>query len=162
LRGRSLTSSSPSPCLPLLPLPPPLSLSTCRLPLAACSTTARRGALDWAPIFEAANKPVFEKLYASVRDGSETRRSLEFNGQPNYREAFAKETQEIDNQCVRSLRLNSGRKLTTFASSSPPPLPFPRPSSRRLHPPSCSLRNREIWLAGKTVRKLRPDYKGDA
>lgn len=32
---------------------------------AACSTTARRGALDWAPKFEAANRPVFEALYAS-------------------------------------------------------------------------------------------------
>ncbi|GAA5826373.1 hypothetical protein JCM3770_000642 [Rhodotorula araucariae] len=81
----------------------------------ACSTTARRGALDWAPIFEAANKPVFEKLYASVRDGSETRRSLEFNGQPDYREKFAKETAEIDNQ--------------------------------------------EMWVTGRVVRKLRPDYK---
>lgn len=44
---------------------------------AMCSTTARRGALDWAPRFEAANRPVFEALYASVRDGTETRRSLE-------------------------------------------------------------------------------------
>ncbi|KAG0658688.1 Bifunctional acetohydroxyacid reductoisomerase [Rhodotorula mucilaginosa] len=83
----------------------------------ACSTTARRGALDWAPKFHEANKPVFEALYKSVRDGTETRRSLEFNGRPDYREAFAKETAEIDNQ--------------------------------------------EIWRAGKTVRSLRPDYKGD-
>ncbi|GAA5888810.1 hypothetical protein JCM3774_002023, partial [Rhodotorula dairenensis] len=83
----------------------------------ACSTTARRGALDWAPKFHDANKPVFEALYKSVRDGTETRRSLEFNGRPDYREAFAKETAEIDNQ--------------------------------------------EIWRAGKTVRSLRPDYKGD-
>ena len=29
---------------------------------AACSTTARRGALDWAPKFEEANKPVFEAV----------------------------------------------------------------------------------------------------
>ncbi|GAA5958352.1 hypothetical protein JCM3765_004804 [Sporobolomyces pararoseus] len=77
----------------------------------ACSTTARRGALDWAPKFEAANKPVFEALYKAVRDGTETRRSLEFNGQPDYREKFAIETKEIDEQeiwragkTVRSLR----------------------------------------------------------
>ncbi|GAA5858729.1 hypothetical protein JCM1840_006534 [Sporobolomyces johnsonii] len=77
----------------------------------ACSTTARRGALDWAPIFEEANRPVFEKLYKSVRDGDETRRSLEFNGRKDYREAFAAETKEIDEQeiwragkTVRSLR----------------------------------------------------------
>jgi ketol-acid reductoisomerase len=71
---------------------------------AACSTTARRGALDWAPKFEAANKPVFEALYKSVRDGTETRKSLEFNGRKTYREDLAKELAEIDNQ-VRSLTL---------------------------------------------------------
>ncbi|KAM0786449.1 Acetolactate synthase, mitochondrial [Microbotryomycetes sp. NB124-2] len=65
---------------------------------AACSTTARRGALDWAPKFEAANRPVFEALYKSVRDGSETRRSLEFNGRKTYREDFQKELDEIDAQ----------------------------------------------------------------
>jgi ketol-acid reductoisomerase len=36
----------------------------------ACSTTARRGALDWAPKFEEANRPVFEALYAAVRGSS--------------------------------------------------------------------------------------------
>ncbi|KAK4055898.1 Bifunctional acetohydroxyacid reductoisomerase [Microbotryomycetes sp. JL221] len=78
---------------------------------AACSTTARRGALDWAPKFEEANRPVFEALYKSVRDGSETRRSLEFNGRKTYREDFQKELDEIDAQeiwragkTVRSLR----------------------------------------------------------
>lgn len=78
---------------------------------AACSTTARRGALDWAPIFEAANRPVFEKLYKSVRDGTETRKSLEFNSRSTYREDLAKELAEIDSQeiwragkTVRSLR----------------------------------------------------------
>ena len=77
----------------------------------ACSTTARRGALDWAPIFEKANTPIFEKLYQSVKDGTETRKSLEFNGRDTYREDLAKELAEIDNQeiwragkTVRSLR----------------------------------------------------------
>ncbi|KZP27431.1 ketol-acid reductoisomerase [Athelia psychrophila] len=77
----------------------------------ACSTTARRGALDWAPIFEAANKPVFEALYASVKNGTETRKSLEFNGRDTYRADLAKELAEIDDQeiwragkTVRSLR----------------------------------------------------------
>lgn len=64
----------------------------------ACSTTARRGALDWAPKFEAANRPVFEALYAAVKDGSETRRSLEFNGRKTYREDLAAELAVIDNQ----------------------------------------------------------------
>ncbi|KDQ19231.1 hypothetical protein BOTBODRAFT_27811 [Botryobasidium botryosum FD-172 SS1] len=78
---------------------------------AACSTTARRGALDWAPIFEKANKPVFEALYKSVRDGTETRKSLEWNSRKTYREDLKKELEEIDSQeiwragkTVRSLR----------------------------------------------------------
>ena len=65
---------------------------------AACSTTARRGALDWAPIFEKANLPVFEKLYESVKNGTETKNSLEFNGRKTYREDLAKELKEIDDQ----------------------------------------------------------------
>lgn len=88
----------------------------------ACSTTARRGALDWAPKFHEANKPVFEALYKSVRDGTETRRSLEFNGRPDYREAFAKETAEIDNQeiCEPCSESNVSRPtcLLTLSSSS--------------------------------------------
>lgn len=77
----------------------------------ACSTTARRGALDWAPIFEKANRPIFEKLYKSVRDGTETRKALEFNGRSTYREDLARELKEINDQeiwragkTVRSLR----------------------------------------------------------
>ncbi|KAF8183953.1 6-phosphogluconate dehydrogenase [Pholiota molesta] len=77
----------------------------------ACSTTARRGALDWAPIFEKANLPVFEALYKSVKDGTETRKSLEYNGRSTYREDLQKELDEINNQeiwragkVVRSLR----------------------------------------------------------
>ena len=77
----------------------------------ACSTTARRGALDWAPVFEAANRPVFEKLYQSVRNGTETRKALEFNGRSTYRQDLARKLKEIDDQeiwragkTVRSLR----------------------------------------------------------
>lgn len=64
----------------------------------ACSTTARRGALDWAKEFEKINLPVFERLYESVKNGTETRRSLEFNGRSTYREDLAKELKEIDEQ----------------------------------------------------------------
>ncbi|KAL0569992.1 Bifunctional acetohydroxyacid reductoisomerase [Marasmius crinis-equi] len=77
----------------------------------ACSTTARRGALDWAPVFEKANVPIFEQLYESVRNGTETRKSLEFNGRSTYRQDLAKELEVINNQeiwragkTVRSLR----------------------------------------------------------
>lgn len=80
----------------------------------ACSTTARRGALDWAPIFETATTPVFEKLYESVRNGTETRNALEFNGRATYREDLAKEIRDIEEQeiwragqVVRSLRPES-------------------------------------------------------
>jgi ketol-acid reductoisomerase len=61
----------------------------------ACSTTARRGALDWSPKFKDALKPVFNELYDRVVDGTETKRSLEFNSQKDYRQKFEKELQEI-------------------------------------------------------------------
>jgi ketol-acid reductoisomerase len=77
----------------------------------ACSMTARRGALDWAPVFEATNRPVFEKLYQSVRNGTETRKALEFNGRSTYRQDLVRELKEADDQeiwragkTVRSLR----------------------------------------------------------
>src|SRR6202012_5291254 len=38
---------------------------------------------------------VFNELYDSVRDGKETKRSLEYNGAPDYREKFEKEMEEI-------------------------------------------------------------------
>lgn len=85
-------------------LPPVVSISrvltshSYLLQYAACSTTARRGALDWAPKFYEANLPVFKDLYRSVKDGSETRRSLEFNGRKTYSQDLAKELAEIDAQ----------------------------------------------------------------
>lgn len=79
----------------------------------ACSTTARRGALDWAPKFHKALKPVFNELYDSVKDGSETRRSLTFNSSKTYRKDLQAELDVIDNS--------------------------------------------EIWVAGRAVRKLRPE-----
>jgi ketol-acid reductoisomerase len=60
-----------------------------------------------------ANLPVFEELYKSVRNGTETRRSLDFNGRKTYREDLQKELTEIDNQeiwragkTVRGLRVS--------------------------------------------------------
>lgn len=63
----------------------------------ACSTTARRGAIDWTPRFKDALKPVFNQLYDSVIDGSETKRSLEYNSQKDYRQKFEAEMEEIRN-----------------------------------------------------------------
>ncbi|KKY22120.1 putative ketol-acid reductoisomerase [Diplodia seriata] len=78
---------------------------------AACSTTARRGAIDWSKRFQEALKPVFNDLYDAVADGTETKRSLDYNGRPDYRELYDKEMEEIRNleiwragKAVRSLR----------------------------------------------------------
>lgn len=80
---------------------------------ANCSTTAQRGALDWAPKFEKATKPVFEELYREVANGNETRRTLDVNSKKDYKANLEAELKE--------------------------------------------LREREIWRAGQTVRKLRPE-----
>lgn len=77
----------------------------------ACSTTARRGAIDWTPRFKDALKPVFNSLYDSVKNGEETQRSLDYNGQKDYREKFEAEMEEIRSmeiwragKAVRALR----------------------------------------------------------
>lgn len=62
---------------------------------ANCSTTAQRGALDWFKKFRDASKPVFESLYKSVETGEETRRTLEANSRPDYRQQLEKELKEI-------------------------------------------------------------------
>ncbi|MGD9017424.1 MAG: ketol-acid reductoisomerase, partial [Desulfobacterales bacterium] len=76
-----------------------------------CSTTAQRGALDWAPRFRKAVEPVFSDLYKSVVSGDETRRVMESCSTPDYREKLQKELDEIGNSemwragaAVRSLR----------------------------------------------------------
>lgn len=92
-KGMDYMYAGPSPSSPLFHFFPQLMRER-----AACSTTARRGALDWAPKFRDANLPIFEKLYQSVRDGTETRRSLEFNGRKTYSQDLAKELAEIDSQ----------------------------------------------------------------
>jgi ketol-acid reductoisomerase len=76
-----------------------------------CSTTAQRGALDWAPKFRDAVAPVFDDLYKSVASGKETKRVLEANSAPDYREKLTKELDVIKNSemwkagaAVRSLR----------------------------------------------------------
>jgi len=78
---------------------------------ANCSTTAQRGALDWFKKFRDASKPIFEKLYESVSSGEETKRVLDANSRPDYREQLEKELKEIADSemwqagaVVRSLR----------------------------------------------------------
>ncbi len=62
---------------------------------ANCSTTAQRGALDWMDPFYEATKPVFEKLYKSVKDGVEAQRSIDSNSQADYREKLEVELKAI-------------------------------------------------------------------
>jgi len=76
-----------------------------------CSTTAQRGALDWAPKFRDAVLPLFDELYERVVSGVETQRVLEANSTPDYREKLQKELDVIKNSemwqagaAVRSLR----------------------------------------------------------
>lgn len=76
-----------------------------------CSTTAQRGALDWAPKFRDAVVPLFDELYERVITGKETKRVLEANSAPDYREKLQKELDVIKNSemwqagaAVRALR----------------------------------------------------------
>jgi ketol-acid reductoisomerase len=78
---------------------------------ANCSTTAQRGALDWAPKFREAVAPVFEDLYEAVKTGAETRRVLDVNSKPDYREKLNAELKVIHDSemwragaAVRALR----------------------------------------------------------
>jgi ketol-acid reductoisomerase len=78
---------------------------------ANCSATAQRGALDWFKKFRDAARPVFEELYEKVARGDETRRVLETNSRPDYRQQLEKELKTIADSemwqagsVVRSLR----------------------------------------------------------
>ena len=84
---------------------------------ANCSTTAQRGALDWAPRFHDAVKPVMEWLYYSVKTGNEAQITIDANSKPDYRQGLEKELE--------------------------------------------AMRNQEMWRAGETVRKLRPENQED-
>ncbi|MCK5783656.1 MAG: ketol-acid reductoisomerase, partial [Desulfobacterales bacterium] len=82
-----------------------------------CSGTAQRGALDWAPKFRDAVMPVFEDLYESVANGTETKRVLDVNSKPDYMVKLRAELDEIKNSemwkagaAVRSLRPTQRKK----------------------------------------------------
>jgi ketol-acid reductoisomerase len=83
---------------------------------ANCSTTAQRGALDWAPKFRQAVEPVFSELYERVVSGAETKRVLACNSAPDYRQRLQEELAVIGNSemwkagaAVRSLRPENRR-----------------------------------------------------
>jgi ketol-acid reductoisomerase len=83
---------------------------------ANCSTTAQRGALDWYKKFRDISKPLFEELYKKVAAGEETKRVLETNSRPDYREQLTKELKAVADSemwqagsVVRSLRPERGQ-----------------------------------------------------
>jgi len=93
---------------------------------ANCSTTAQRGALDWMPRFKGAVAPIFEELYRSVKDGTETAIVLKANARGDYSEALRKELDALGSsemwragKAVRALRPenwsagSAARKKTT-------------------------------------------------
>jgi len=91
-----------------------------------CSATAQRGALDWYRKFEAAARPVFEELYQKVASGEETKRVLEFNGQPDYLAKLNAELAEIANdemwqvgKIVRELRPERTGQGVTIGQAAP-------------------------------------------
>ncbi|MBW2179702.1 MAG: ketol-acid reductoisomerase [Deltaproteobacteria bacterium] len=82
-----------------------------------CSTTAQRGALDWAPRFRDAVAPVFDELYDSVKTGKETQRVLDVNSAPDYREKLQVELDAMKKsemwkagEAVRRLRPENRKK----------------------------------------------------
>jgi ketol-acid reductoisomerase len=65
---------------------------------ANCSTTAQRGALDWAPRFKDTLKPVIEECYRNVTSGEEAKITIESNSRPDYRDRLEKELEEVNSQ----------------------------------------------------------------
>jgi ketol-acid reductoisomerase len=63
-----------------------------------CSTTAQRGALDWAPIFKETLEPVISDCYDSVINGDEADKAINSNSDVNYRENLNKELEIVREQ----------------------------------------------------------------
>lgn len=63
-----------------------------------CSTTAQRGALDWAPKFEETLTPLIEECYDSVISNKEVERVIQSNSDVNYRDNLNNELEAIANQ----------------------------------------------------------------
>jgi len=90
---------------------------------ANCSTTAQRGALDWAPRFRDTVAPLFEELYEDVVSGKETERVLMANSASDYREKLEMELDKMKNsemwiagEAVRALRPENREKKITKKS----------------------------------------------
>jgi len=63
-----------------------------------CSTTAQRGAIDWANVFEPKLTDMIQDCYDSVKDETEVKRLIECNEDPNYHEVLKNELDAISHQ----------------------------------------------------------------
>jgi ketol-acid reductoisomerase len=77
---------------------------------ANCSTTAQRGALDWAPRYEEVLRPLIEECYQSVLRGDEARITIRSNSDPSYRSKLEKELAKMASQEM----WEAGRVLRDF------------------------------------------------
>ena len=63
-----------------------------------CSTTAQRGAIDWAPRYYNVIKPVIAQCYQEVEAGMEAKIVIEANSSDDYREKLTHDLNKIKNQ----------------------------------------------------------------
>ena len=63
-----------------------------------CSTTAQRGALDWAPKFEKVLTPLIQECYDDVKSGKEADIVIRANSSNDYRIKLNEELKQIDDQ----------------------------------------------------------------
>lgn len=89
-----------------------------------CSATAQHGALKWAPEFEKATRPVFEKLYKSVADMTEAKAVVRDCGRKDYKERLEAKLAKIRDsemwragQAVRSLRPHEAAKANAATAA---------------------------------------------
>ena len=81
-----------------------------------CSTTAQRGALDWAPIFERELTPVIDYCYQEVVNGNQAQKVINANSNPEYREKLNNELEKMSSselwtvaKELRKLRPNNNK-----------------------------------------------------
>ena len=63
-----------------------------------CSTTAQRGAIDWAPRYYNAIKPIIAQCYQEVEAGMEARIVIQANSSPDYRNKLNDDLNKIKDQ----------------------------------------------------------------
>ena len=63
-----------------------------------CSTTAQRGAIDWAPRYYNAIKPIIAQCYQEVEAGMEAKIVIQANSSPDYRNKLNDDLNKIKDQ----------------------------------------------------------------